>query len=79
VQTSFKQKGKDIGLVEIEGKGEQQNSEKQITLEPNFDWFLSEDFSKLRRGFIAEDGIDFMSKSHSIKGNRCDPTETGDI
>lgn len=63
---------KALELVEIEGKGEQQNSEKQIILKPEFDWFLREDFSKLRQGFIPEDNNDFISKSHSIKGNECD-------
>jgi hypothetical protein len=63
---------KALELVEIEGKGEQQNSEKQIILKPEFDWFLSEDFSNLRQGFILEDNSDFISKSYSIKGNQCD-------
>jgi len=49
---------KALELVEMEGKGEQQNSEKQIILKPEFDWFLSEDFSKLRQGFIPEDNSD---------------------
>jgi len=61
---------KALELVrETEAKGEQQNSEKQIILKPEFDWFLSEDFSKLRQGFTPEDNNDFISKSHSIKGN----------
>jgi predicted transcriptional regulator len=30
------------------------NSQKSITLESNFEWFLSEEFQKLREGFIPE-------------------------
>lgn len=60
---------KALEVVEIDDKGEHQNSEKLIILKPEFDWFLSEDFSKLRQGFVPEDNSDFISKSHSIKRN----------
>ena len=65
-----------LELVKIEGKGEHQNSEKHIILQPDFQWFLSAEFSKLRQGFVPEDDSDFISKDYTIKGNRCNRTDT---
>jgi hypothetical protein len=65
-----------LELVEIESKSEHQNSEKQIILKPDFDWFVSEEFSKLRQGFIPEDSDHSISKYYSVKENRCNRTNT---
>jgi hypothetical protein len=46
-----------LELVKLESKDELQNSEKQIVLKEEFNWFLSEEFSKLRQGFIPEDSV----------------------
>jgi hypothetical protein len=42
---------KALGLVDSEPVGESDNSPKQITLKPDFDWFLDNEFKQLREGF----------------------------
>ena len=58
---------KALELVEETTQGEQQNSEKQITLKPVFDWFVSEEFRLLRQGFTPEDNKESKSKNESIQ------------
>jgi hypothetical protein len=40
-----------LGLGDISSLTEQLNSEKKITLKPEFSWFLSEEFQRLRESF----------------------------
>jgi hypothetical protein len=57
---------KAIGLAEIgdsEEKGDNNLPLRQITLRPEFDWFLTEEFERLREGFIPTDHRDHMKKS----------------
>jgi hypothetical protein len=57
---------KAIGLVEI-GDSEERRANnlplRQITLRPEFDWFLTDEFEKLREGFLPTDHRDYMKKS----------------
>jgi predicted transcriptional regulator len=43
-----------LGLVDSAGLREKANSEKKITLKPEFSWFLSEEFQKLREVFDSD-------------------------
>jgi hypothetical protein len=53
---------KVIGLVEMyESKGEHDTQyTKHIRLKDNFKWFLSEEFERLREGFVPVDNREFM-------------------
>jgi hypothetical protein len=50
------------------------NSEYSITLNPKFDWFLTEEFSKLRNGFKPTSYTDLLKSNKSIKKDSNDST-----
>jgi hypothetical protein len=52
---------KAIGLVDMKDS-ETKTEEKEITLKADFKWFLDEEFSKLREGFIPTDNTEEMKE-----------------
>jgi len=52
---------KAVGLVDMPESGTT-TEEKQIILKEDFKWFLKEEFSKLREGFIPTDNRDEMKR-----------------
>jgi predicted transcriptional regulator len=52
---------KAVGLVDIE-ESASQTDEKVIILKEEFDWFLGEEFSELREGFIPADNTEEMEE-----------------
>jgi hypothetical protein len=72
---------KAIGLVEIgesEEKGDNNFPLRQISLRPEFDWFLTDEFERLREGFVPIDHRDYMRKSMIEQGGKRD-TETEEV
>ena len=57
---------KAVGLVDMK-EVETETEQKQITLKEDFNWFLEDEFSKLREGFIPTDNTDEM-KSEQQEG-----------
>lgn len=57
---------KAVGLVDMK-KSDTQSEEKQITLRNEFDWFLEDDFRKLREGFIPTDNTEEMKTKDSLE------------
>jgi len=60
---------KAIGLVEIsdsEEIGANNLPLRRISLRPEFDWFLTDEFERLREGFVPTDHRDYMKKSMMI-------------
>ena len=55
---------KAVGLVDIE-ESASLTEEKVIILKDEFDWFLGEEFSKLREGFIPTDNTEEMEEYNS--------------
>lgn len=55
---------KAIGLVDMP-ESQTTTEEKQITLKEDFKWFLGEEFSKLREGFIPTDNTEEMKQHDS--------------
>jgi hypothetical protein len=51
-----------LELVSTIELGENENCEKQIVLKPEFEWFLSEEFRKLREGFVPTDNTGEMKQ-----------------
>jgi hypothetical protein len=62
---------KAVDLVDLK-ESSYSAEEKEITLKDDFDWFLSEEFSKLREGFIPTDNTEEL-KEYSGK-NENEPT-----
>jgi len=54
---------KALGLVDMKKESDATNSEYQITLDPEFDWFLTKEFLQLREGFVPSDNSEFLNKS----------------
>ena len=48
-----------LGLVTV-AKGPHDNSEVVMTLNPEYDWFLKEEFLKLREGFVPADYSEYI-------------------
>jgi hypothetical protein len=66
---------KAIGLVEIgdsDERGDNNLPLRQITLRPEFDWFLTDEFERLREGFVPTDHRDYMKKSIIEQGEKKD-------
>jgi DNA-binding transcriptional ArsR family regulator len=61
-----------VGLVDMKDP-ESETEEKEITLKDEFAWFLGEEFSKLREGYISTDKTDEMKSEQyddsSLKEN----------
>ena len=53
---------KAVELVDLK-ESETKTEEKQITLKHDFDWFLSDEFKKLREDFIPTDYSEFVKES----------------
>lgn len=51
-----------LELVTMTELGEYEDHEKKITLKPEFEWFLSEEFKKLREEFVPTDNIEEMER-----------------
>jgi hypothetical protein len=51
-----------LELVTMTELGEYEDHEKKITLKPGFEWFLSEEFKKLREEFVPTDNIKEMEE-----------------
>ena len=54
---------KAVGLVDLD-EGQHSNSEKKITLEQDFNWFLQEAFRKLREEFVPADYSEYLKKKN---------------
>ena len=54
-----------LGLVEVTGITGKANSEKKITLKPEFSWFLSEEFQKLSESFDSDGDIQHPPKQEA--------------
>jgi hypothetical protein len=52
-----------LDLVYMTELGECEDHEKKITLKPEFDWFLTEEFKQLREGFVPADYSKEMKQS----------------
>jgi hypothetical protein len=50
---------KAVELVDLE-EFETQTEEKEITLKPEFDWFLTEEFQELLEGFEGSDNSEYV-------------------
>jgi hypothetical protein len=51
---------KALGLVDMTEVAEEEGVDKKIILKPEFEWFVSEDFAKLREGFEATDNSEYL-------------------
>jgi HTH domain len=54
---------KALGLVDMKKESDATNSEYQITLDAEFDWFLTKEFLQLREGFVPSDNSKYLNKS----------------
>jgi predicted ArsR family transcriptional regulator len=54
---------KALSLVDMKKESGATNSEYQITLDPEFDWFLAKEFLQLREGFVPSDNSEYLNKS----------------
>jgi hypothetical protein len=58
---------KALGLVDMVEVAEEEGWNKKIILKPEFEWFVSEDFAKLRDGFEPTDNSEYLKRSHKEK------------
>ena len=66
---------KGLELATMERVGDSSNSEHKITLNPKFNWFLSEEFSELRNGFKPTNYKDLL-KSERVAASKNTPVPT---
>ena len=66
-------KGLELVTMERTNK-DSSNSEYKITLNPKFNWFLTEKFSELRNGFKPTSYTDLLKSNKSIKKDSKDST-----
>lgn len=57
---------KTVGLVDEDDIG----TEKRVTLRPEFNWFLSDEFAELNEGFKPVDYSDYLKEKDKNMGQR---------
>src|SRR5688572_23015931 len=67
---------KGLELVTMEKISENSNSEYQITLKSEFEWFLTEEFKNYREGFQPTDNKESLKSKKKDLDKEKDPNDT---
>ena len=66
---------KGLELVNMDRIDDYSNSEYKITLNPKFNWFLTDEFKTLRDGFKPTDNKEFLTKKKSAAVRKNTPVQ----